>query len=158
LSSFDASWIGYDKTLGPQLRKVASLSLQFYGFDATKPPFDDVRVRRAFGAAVDWRRMAALSGSGESVQVANSMVPPGIPGRSDEDFLPRYDPTGARRLLAEAGYPGGAGFPDTVLMTGGGGFDEAIVDEVGRELGITLRSETMGNGYFERLSSDPPTM
>ena len=158
LGSFDASWIAYDATLGPQLRNVESLSLQFYGFDATKPPFDDVRVRRAVGAAVDWRRMAALSGTDETVQVANSMVPPGIPGRSDEDFLPRHDPAEARRLLAEAGYPGGAGFPDTVLMTGGAGFDEAIIDEVGRELGITLRSETMGNGYFERLSSDPPAM
>jgi oligopeptide transport system substrate-binding protein len=158
VSSVDASWIAYDEKLGPQLRKVGSLSVQYYGFDATKPPFDDARVRKAFGEAVDWRRMAALSGSDETVQVANSMVPPGIPGRSDADFLPRYDPADARRLLAEAGFPGGAGFPDTVLMTGGGGFDQAIVDEVKRELGITLRSETMGDGYFERLVSDVPAM
>ena len=40
------------------------------------------------------------------------MVPPGIPGRSDRDFLPVHDPAAARSLLAEAGYPGGAGFPD----------------------------------------------
>jgi len=158
VSSADASWIAYDKTLGPQLRKVASLSVQYYGFDASKPPFDDVRVRKAFGEAVDWRRMAALSGTSETVQVANSMVPPGIPGRSEADYVPRHDPADARRLLAEAGYPGGAGFPDTVLMTGGDGFDEAIVDEIKAELGITLRSETMGDGYFERLSSDVPAM
>ena len=31
------------------------------------------------------------------------------------------------------------------------GFDEAIVDEVKRELGITLQAETMGDGYFDRL-------
>jgi oligopeptide transport system substrate-binding protein len=158
VSSVDASWIAYDETLGPQLRKVGSLSVQYYGFDASKPPFDDVRVRRAFGEAVDWRRMAALSGTSETVQVANSMVPPGIPGRSDEDFLPRHDPVDARRLLAEAGYPGGAGFPATVLMTGGAGFDEAIVTEIERELGITLTSETMGDGYFARLSAEPPAM
>jgi oligopeptide transport system substrate-binding protein len=102
--------------------------------------------------------MAALSGTNETVQVANSMVPPGIPGRSDQDFLPRHDPAEARRLLAEAGFPGGAGFPDTVLMTGGAGFDQAIVDELKRELGITLRSEAMGDGYFERLQSEPPPM
>ena len=63
VSSIDASWISYDETLGPQLRKVGSLSVQYYGFDASKPPFNDVRVRRAFGEAVDWRRMAALSGT-----------------------------------------------------------------------------------------------
>ncbi len=152
VSSIDASWIAYDKTLGPQLRRDDSLAVQYYGFDASKPPFDDVRVRRAFGEAIDWRRMAGLSGTSETVQVANSMVPPGIPGRSDADFVPRYDPADARKQLADAGFPGGAGFPDTTLMTGGSGFDQAIVEEVHRELGITLHSETMGDGYFQRLT------
>ena len=80
------------------------------------------------------------------------------PGRSDQDFLPTYDPDNARELLAKAGYPGGAGFPTTILMTGGSAFDEAIATEVKRELGITLQAETMGDGFFERLSSDPPAM
>ena len=158
LNGADASWIAYDKTLGPQLRQVGSLSVTYYGFDTTRPPFDDVRVRRAIGSAVNWRRLAALAGSDGSVQVANSMVPPGIPGRSDADFLPKYDPAAARQLLADAGYPGGAGFPKTTLMTSGGGFDEAIIDEVKRELGIALSSETMGDGYFDRLATDPPQM
>jgi oligopeptide transport system substrate-binding protein len=43
-------------------------------------------------------------------------------------------------------------------MTGGGGFDEAVVSEIKRELGITLEAETMGDGYFDRLASDPPAM
>lgn len=158
LSNFDASWIAYDETLGPQLVDVASLSVQYYGFDAGKPPFDDVRVRKAFGESVDWRRMARLAGSDGSVEVANSMVPPGIPGRSVKDFLPAHDPADARRLLADAGYPNGAGFPDTVLMTGGSTFDKAIIAEIKRELGITLRSETMGTGYFQRLAEEPPAM
>jgi oligopeptide transport system substrate-binding protein len=158
LSGADASWIAYDRTLGPQLREVGSLSVEYFGFDTTRPPFDDVRVRRAIGSAVDWRRLAALAGSAGSVQVANSMVPPGIPGRSEADFVPGYDPAGARRLLADAGYPGGAGFPATTLMTGAGGYDEAIVDEVRRELGITLSPESMGDGYFDRLATDPPQM
>jgi oligopeptide transport system substrate-binding protein len=156
LDGADAAWIAYDKALGPQLRQVGSLSVTYYGFDTTRPPFDDVRVRRAIGSAVDWRRMAALAGSDGSVQVATSLVPPGIPGRSDADFLPSYDPASARRLLADAGYPGGSGFPRTTLMTGGGRFDQAIIVEVRRELGITLSSETMGDGYFDRLERDPP--
>lgn len=158
VAGIDATWLAYDETLGPQLRLVDSLSVQYYGFDTRQKPFDDARVRRAFGEAVDWRRMAALSGSGDTAQVANSMVPPGIPGRSDADFVPKYDPADARRLLAEAGYPGGAGFPATILMTGGSGFDEAIVTELERELGVTLQAETMGDGYFDRLATDPPAM
>ncbi len=86
------------------------------------------------------------------------MVPPGIPGRSDADYVPKYDPADARKLLADAGYPGGAGFPPTTLMTDGSGFDAAVVSEIKRELGITLSAETMGDGYFDRLSADPPQM
>jgi ABC-type transport system substrate-binding protein len=86
------------------------------------------------------------------------MVPPGIPGRSGQDFLPAYDPADARALLAAAGYPGGAGFPTTTLMTGGTGFDAAVVSEVKRQLGVTLHAETMGDGYFDRLANDTPQM
>lgn len=158
ISSFDAAWIAYDETLGPMLREVGSLSVQYYGFDTSRPPFDDVRVRQAIGKAVDWRRIAALAGSDGSVEPANSLVPPGIPGRSDADYLPVHDPDAARELLAEAGYPGGEGFPDTTLMTFGGGFDEAILAEIGRELEVELRWETMGDGYFDRLATAPPQM
>jgi oligopeptide transport system substrate-binding protein len=158
LNGADATWIAYDKTLGPQLRQVASLSVQYYGFDTSKPPFDDVRVRQAIGAAIDWRRLATLAGADGSIQVANSMVPPGIPGRSDADFVPKHDPAAARRLLADAGYPGGAGFPSTTLLTSGGPFDAAIVDDLKRELGISLSFESMGDGYFERLATNPPQM
>jgi oligopeptide transport system substrate-binding protein len=158
LNGADATWIAYDKTLGPQLRQVASLSVEYYGFDTSRPPFDDVRVRRAIGAAVDWRRLATLAGANGSIQVANSMVPPGIPGRSAADYVPAYDPAAARKLLADAGYPGGAGFPVTTLMTSGGPFDEAIVDDVKRVLGISLSFESMGDGYFDRLATDPPQM
>jgi oligopeptide transport system substrate-binding protein len=158
LNGADATWIAYDKTLGPQLRQVASLSVEYYGFDTSRPPFDDVRVRRAIGAAVDWRRLATLAGANGSIQVANSMVPPGIPGRSAADYVPAYDPAAARKLLADAGYPGGAGFPVTTLMTSGGPFDEAIVDDVRRVLGISLSFESMGDGYFDRLATDPPQM
>jgi oligopeptide transport system substrate-binding protein len=158
LNGADATWIAYDRTLGPQLREVGSLSTEYYGFDTSRPPFDDVRVRRAVAAAIDWRRLATLAGSGGTLQVANSMVPPGIPGRSDEDFVPAYDPAAARKLLADAGYPGGAGFPATTFMTDGGAFDEAIVVDLRRELGIDLSFESMGVGYFERLATDPPQM
>jgi ABC-type oligopeptide transport system substrate-binding subunit len=43
-------------------------------------------------------------------------------------------------------------------MTFGGGFDEAIRTEVERELGIELTWEIMGDGYFDRLATEPPQM
>ncbi|HEV8546696.1 MAG TPA: peptide ABC transporter substrate-binding protein [Candidatus Limnocylindrales bacterium] len=152
---FDATWIGYDETLGPQLRQGTSLSLNYYGFDTSRPPFDDARVRQAFSRAVDWRRLVPLV-AGQTATIATSLVPPGIPGRSDGDFLPVHDPDGARALLADAGYPGGAGFPATTFMTFGTPYDAAVTAEVKRELGITLEYETMSGDYFDRLATDPP--
>lgn len=158
ISSIDASWIAWDAGLGPRLREVPSLSTDYYGFDTTRPPFDDVQVRRAFGAAVDWRRIALL-GADDPATVANSMVPPGIPGRSDRDVLPVHDPDGARDLLADAGYPGGAGFPTVTLLTSGSGADDAIATELERELGVTIAQEFMDfEAYIGRLDSDPPAM
>ncbi|MFL5778238.1 MAG: ABC transporter substrate-binding protein [Chloroflexota bacterium] len=157
VAQFDASWVAYDRQLGPQLRRVSSLATEYYGFDTRRAPFDDARVREAIGQAVDWRRIVALGVSSGAVP-ATSMVPPGIPGRSNTDFLPRHDPEAARGLLADAGYPGGRGFPATILMTGGGQWDEAVVTEIERELGIRITYETMGDDYFDRLTTDPPNM
>jgi oligopeptide transport system substrate-binding protein len=155
ISSYDAAWIQYDRQLGPSLRSVPSMSLTYYGFDTTKPPFDDPRVREAFAKAVDWRHMVELAG--DSALPATGMVPPGTPGRSDQDFLPTYDPAAARQLLADAGYPGGAGFPTVTMVTPGSGHEGAILDELKQNLGVTVAYETMDFGeYFDRLEQDPP--
>jgi oligopeptide transport system substrate-binding protein len=156
VSPFDATWIAYDDTLGPLLRRTDGLSLQYYGFDTSRPPFDDVRVRQAFARAVDWRRLIALSTAGAAIP-ATGMVPPGIPGRSATDFLPAHDPAGARQLLADAGFPGGAGFP-TVTLLGGGATDRAFAAEIEHELGVTVQVEVQGVGFFDRLTADPPTI
>jgi oligopeptide transport system substrate-binding protein len=156
IGSFDASWIRFDARLGPQLRLVPSLSLSFVGFTTTAPPFDDVRVRQAFGAAVDWRRLVELGASGGDVP-ADSMVPPGIPGRGEQAWLPGYDPDRARALLAGAGYPGGDGFPDIAFAAGGLPYAEAIVADLRRELGVAVRLEEL-DGHFDRLHEDAPPM
>jgi ABC-type transport system substrate-binding protein len=158
ISDYDASWIGYDAALGPQLRAVPSLSVDYYGFDAGRAPFDDERIRQAFAAAVDWRRIATLA-LDDPAAVATSMVPPGIPGRSAADFVPTHDPARARSLLAAAGYPGGAGFPPVTLLTGGSPYDDAVVAELERELGVDIAPEVMDSDtYFTRLATDPPQM
>jgi oligopeptide transport system substrate-binding protein len=154
VGAFDATWLAYDQMLGPQLRRTDGLSLGYYGFDTSRPPFSDVRVRQAFARAVDWRRLVGLSAAGNSTP-ATGMVPPGIPGRTSTDFLPAHDPDGARTLLAEAGYGGGKAFPPVILL-GGRPEDRAFVAEIQRELGITIQVEFQGDDFFDRLRDDPP--
>jgi ABC-type transport system substrate-binding protein len=157
IGDFEASWVRYDEVLGPQLRSVPSLAVSYLGFDTSRPPFDDARVRRAFGEAVDWRRIIAL-GSDSAVR-ATGMVPPGIPGRSDTDYLPAFDPASARKALADAGFPGGNGFPPVTLVDPAASVVRAVQSEVKRELGIDVAVETMEfDQFFSRLATDPPPM
>jgi ABC-type oligopeptide transport system substrate-binding subunit len=157
VGDFDASWIRFDDVLGPQLRTVPSLSVQYLGFDTSRPPFADVKVRQAFGQAVNWRRIVTLGS--DTAMPATSMVPPGIPGRPDTDFLPAFDPVAARAALAAAGFPGGRGFPAVTLVDPGSSVGRAVRSEIKRELGIDLAVESMDfDPYFQRLAADPPAI
>jgi oligopeptide transport system substrate-binding protein len=158
LSPADAAWIAYDSQLGPSLRSDPSLSVVYYGFDTKKAPFNDVRVRKAFAEAVDWRRLAKLDEAGASAP-ATSIVPAGVPGAPQGDYLPPYDPAGARKLLADAGFAGGAGLPAVSFIGNGGGYDEAIVAMLEQNLGVTIDYATMDfAGYQQRLATDPPAI
>ena len=83
---------------------------QYVGFDVSRPPFNDPRVRRAFVLATDQEKLADVVLRGSQMPATGGLVPPGMPGHSAEIGLP-YDPDRARQLLAEAGYPGGHDFP-----------------------------------------------
>jgi len=89
---------------------VPSLTTGFIVFDPRKPPFDDVRVRRAFALAVDRETLADVVLGGSGSPASGGFVPPGMPGHSPDIALP-YESERARQLLSEAGYPDGQGFP-----------------------------------------------
>jgi ABC-type transport system substrate-binding protein/class 3 adenylate cyclase len=84
--------------------------LHFVGFDTSRPPFDDLRVRQAFVMAVDREKLADEILDGFNVPASGGFVPPTIPGHSPGISLP-YDPIQARQLMTKAGYPDGQGFP-----------------------------------------------
>jgi oligopeptide transport system substrate-binding protein len=86
------------------------LGTWFIRINVTRPPFNDARVRQAFALAVDKKRIVEkITQLGEPI--ASGIVPPG----TGADYQP---PAGldlnvqrARELLAQAGFPGGKGFP-----------------------------------------------
>ncbi|MGD9049577.1 MAG: ABC transporter substrate-binding protein, partial [Anaerolineae bacterium] len=92
-----------------EYRRFPQLVTMYLQFDASRPPFDDVRVRRAFALATD-REALVRAARPDCFPATGGFVPPGMPGHLPEIGL-IYDPSQARRLLAEAGYPGGQGFP-----------------------------------------------
>ena len=97
----------------PAYRSLPYLRGYYYGFNVTKPPFDDVRVRKAFAHAIDRAEITALLKGGQLP--TSSWIPKGMLGYNPEIGL-QYNPEKARALLAEAGYPSGKNFPETYFM------------------------------------------
>ncbi len=93
----------------PDFHADPYLGTYFYRLNVTRPPLDDVRVRRALGMSIDKEKITRfVTKAGE--QPTDSYTPPGIKGYVPPKG-PGFDVKEAQRLLAEAGYPGGAGFP-----------------------------------------------
>jgi oligopeptide transport system substrate-binding protein len=146
----------WDKTLIPtELMDVLSgrpdchifnyLGTYFFRFNVTRKPLDDVRVRKAFALTVDKKRIVEkITRGGE--EVAHHITPKGIANYEPPQGLP-YDPDQARRLLAEAGYPGGKGFPPLQYLLNAKKLSEQIAIELQemwrRELGIKIELRQM---------------
>jgi oligopeptide transport system substrate-binding protein len=124
----------------PDFHSAPFLGNYFLRFNVTRPAFKDARVRRALSLVIDKRLIVEkITRAGEIP--ADSLVPPGAAGYQPPPGLTR-DPDEARRLLAEAGYPGGKGFPLVTYLYSEGELNEAIAVELQsmfrQELGITI--------------------
>jgi len=93
------------------LRQEPYVGTMFLRFNVERGPLTDPRVRKALSMALD--REAIVRNLMFGFTPASSITPP------MGDYIPpevaRFDPEEARRLLAEAGYPDGKGFPSTPL-------------------------------------------
>ena len=93
-----------------QLLRKPTLKVLYIAFNTRMKPFDDVRVRRALNYAVDKERIVREITRMDAIP-ANAAIPPGMPAHDPDAKRYDYDPDKAKKLLAEAGYPNGAGFP-----------------------------------------------
>jgi oligopeptide transport system substrate-binding protein len=93
-----------------------TLSFLYIGFNTRFKPFDDRRVRQAFNYAVDVEEIVKTITKRGSIP-ATGALPPGMPGY--DPMLEGYDYNlaEAKRLLSDAGYPNGAGFPTVQLWS-----------------------------------------
>ncbi len=95
---------------GEYIRRPRFVTVYFI-FNVSRPPFDDVRVRRAFVMAIDRETLANGLHKGYDLPGTGGFVPPGMPGYSAGIGLP-YNLAQAQQLLAEAGYSEGHNFPE----------------------------------------------
>lgn len=104
-----------------ELQIAPDASIYFYRFNVTRRPFDDVRVRKALAMAIDRKQLVDnVLMAGEKPALA--FVPFGFKDADGKDFRQNtgnlFDENlaEAKKLLAEAGYPEGQGFPRATIL------------------------------------------
>ena len=97
-----------------QLRTDPYLGLYFYRINVTRPPFNDPRVREALNLAIDRRMIVERVAQGGQA-AASGIVPPGMQNYPASEQV-QFNLQRARQLLAEAGFPGGRGFPRKEIL------------------------------------------
>lgn len=105
---------GY-KEKSPELIKIDPyMGTYYYLINTLKKPFDDPRVRRSLAMSINRKQIVERITKGGQMP-AYAFTPPGTMGFTAKSAIP-YDIEGARKLLAEAGYPDGKGFPECELI------------------------------------------
>lgn len=132
------------------------LCTSYVVFDVTRPPFDDVKVRKAFSLAFNRRQYIDVVLRGRALP-ALGIFPPGLPGFNIELNGLTYDPDAARQMLAQSKYKTAQGLPPIVFTSAGFGSDinsgvAALAQMWKQVLGVTITVENIEpNFYYDAL-------
>jgi oligopeptide transport system substrate-binding protein len=139
-----------------QLRVDPFLETFFLSFNTAKPPLDNTKLRQALSLAIDRTALTrdALRGS---VLAAVAFTPPDTAGYSATPAL-KTEAEAARRLLAEAGFPGGRGLPPLELQVKSDDVHRIAAETIQqmwqKELGITVTlAQLEQKTWLQRLNS-----
>ncbi|HET6824272.1 MAG TPA: peptide ABC transporter substrate-binding protein, partial [Anaerolineales bacterium] len=138
--------------LHSELLTGVNLCTGYVVFDTTRPPFDDVNVRKAFSMAFDRQKYLDVVLDGHAIP-AYGIYPPGLPGFNSALEGLAYDPEAARQLLAQSKYGGPDGLPPIVFSNIGIGSyisaDVAAMAEMWEQnLGVTITVENLEPNYY----------
>lgn len=119
------------------LSRVPEMSTQYYSFNLTKAPFNNLKVRQAFSYAIDRNKIVNEVLEGEAFAPGvHGITPPSFIGYPQDSIIgDTLNIKLAQQLLAEAGYKDGKGFPQVTLeLNSGGGVYTNVAVEVQKEL------------------------
>jgi oligopeptide transport system substrate-binding protein len=155
-----------DPVLSKELSTPGILCTYYYGFNVTKPPFDDVNVRKAFSWAVD--RTALVENVTKGGQIpARWFARPGLTAAPDpakgDDFGPpaTADVAKAKEFLAASKYGSADKLPEVTLMTNQVESHVKIAEAVQQmwkeNLGVNVNLVTQEwKVFLDTLDTDPP--
>ncbi len=115
-----------------ELQVVPAMSIFYYGFQHQSDVFNKKEVRQAFNYSIDREKIITYTLKGEGIAGEYGIVPPcdafkakGYDFGALKGFT--YDPDKARKLMTDAGYPNGKGFPKITLQINSGGGDRNVL-------------------------------
>ena len=134
------------------LQREPEMISQFYVFNTKIAPFDNVKVRQAFNYAVDRDKLVDNVLQGQAIGSAIYGITPNTFTGYNIKNITGYalDAAKAKKLLAEAGYPGGTGFPEVnVLVNSGNSRNSSVAVELQKQLkenlNININFESLPN-------------
>lgn len=133
--------------------KAPELAVVYVALNCSKPPLNNVLVRRALNHAINRRAILDAIRPGRYI-LANGSVPPGLAGHETTWAGYDYDPALARSLLARAGYPHGFQMD---LLTRAGGLGVFLAEPIQAELariGVKVRIVQLETQAFFAAISD----
>jgi oligopeptide transport system substrate-binding protein len=145
-----------DRGLGPSVAVWPTLGTHGVRFNVERPPFDDVRLRRAIAHAIDPTIIVERLLEG-CVHPAQGILPPALPGYSPAIKRLAFDRPRARALLAEAGHPGGRGLPPLPFHFNTSDANQRIAEVLQaqlKEVGLTLELRRLDWAAHIKLVDD----
>ncbi|MDQ3695179.1 MAG: peptide ABC transporter substrate-binding protein [Chloroflexota bacterium] len=142
---------------------VGDFKTYYLFFDVTQAPFDNHQVRQAFSHVVD-RDAIQQAILGPSGFPAVSYLMPGFPGANADELagIQNFDPELGRQLLAEAGFPDGAGFPpQTMWLRNENPLNQTVANAIAagitQHLGIPVEVQNQDSATFMDALTAKPT-
>ena len=137
------------KLLAPykDFRRETYGALTYYSFNLSHEPFDDVRVREALAIAIDRDRLSQDE-LGGATEPAKKFLPEAMSASKvvvAKAELLEKDIERARKLLAEAGFPGGEGFPTVKLLINRNEQQRVVAQSIASMWRSVLHIETANN-------------
>lgn len=129
-------------------RRATFGAINYYVFNPNRAPFSDLRVREALAISIDRERLTR-DRTGDATEPAHRFLPQAAHETnhaaghaSDENAELRIDYARARRLFAEAGFPGGENFPRIRLLLNRNEQQRTIAETIARMWQSALGIET----------------
>ncbi|MFV9505838.1 MAG: peptide ABC transporter substrate-binding protein [Oscillochloridaceae bacterium umkhey_bin13] len=162
VSPEDLAAIETDPVLSQEIVNTSGSCTFYFGFNTTKAPFEDIKVRQAFAQAFDreaWNR-DIFGGLGS---VAYSFIPPGFPGFQPELRLWEFDAEAAKATIAESSYGSIENLPEIKLTYSASARNNArfewVASQLKTNLGIDAILDPIDPTAFSAVTKDnPPQM